>query len=62
VPAQTPSTRPVGAHVPGAGGLAARGLGYADAVGAEAIQISAWPTENRDHESPDPDAARLCIR
>jgi deoxyribonuclease IV len=31
--------RPVGAHVPSAGGIAAGGLRYAAAVGAEAIQV-----------------------
>ncbi|SEF62052.1 Endonuclease IV [Actinacidiphila yanglinensis] len=30
---------PVGAHVPVAGGLAAKGLGYAERLGAEAVQV-----------------------
>ncbi|WP_329374375.1 deoxyribonuclease IV [Streptomyces sp. NBC_00669] len=30
---------PVGAHVPVAGGLAAKGLGYAEQLGAEAVQV-----------------------
>jgi deoxyribonuclease IV len=38
VPAHLP-TRPIGAHVPVAGGLAAGGLRYAAAIGAEAIQV-----------------------
>jgi deoxyribonuclease IV len=38
VPAQTPS-RPIGAHVPVTGGLAAGGLRYAAEIGAEAIQV-----------------------
>jgi deoxyribonuclease IV len=38
VPAHLPQ-RPIGAHVPVAGGLAAGGLRYAEAVGAEAIQV-----------------------
>jgi deoxyribonuclease-4 len=38
VPAQTPS-RPIGAHVPVAGGLAAGGLRYAAEIGAETIQV-----------------------
>lgn len=38
MPARIPA-RPVGAHVPVAGGLAAGGLRYAAAIGAEAIQV-----------------------
>jgi len=38
VPAQTPS-RPIGAHVPVTGGLAAGGLRYAAETGAETIQV-----------------------
>jgi deoxyribonuclease IV len=38
VPAQTPS-RPIGAHVPVTGGLAAGGLRYAAEIGAETIQV-----------------------
>ena len=38
MPAQTPS-RPIGAHVPVTGGLAAGGLRYAAETGAEAIQV-----------------------
>lgn len=30
---------PVGAHVPAAGGLAAKGLAYAERIGAEAVQV-----------------------
>src|SRR4051812_3880276 len=30
---------PIGAHVPVAGGLATGGLGYAERIGAEAIQV-----------------------
>ena len=39
MPARTPS--PIGAHLQTAGGLVARGLGYADQVGAEAVQVFA---------------------
>ena len=38
VPAQIPS-RPVGAHAPVTGGLAAGGLRYAAETGAETIQV-----------------------
>ena len=38
VPAQTPR-RPIGAHVPVTGGLAAGGLRYAAETGAEAVQV-----------------------
>ena len=37
MPPRRPS--PVGVHVPVAGGLASAGLGYADAVGAETVQV-----------------------
>ncbi|WP_369205420.1 deoxyribonuclease IV [Streptomyces sp. PU-14G] len=37
---ETQATRnPVGSHVPVAGGLAATGISYADAIGAEALQV-----------------------
>jgi len=62
----TPQRAPVGAHVPAAGGLAARGLAYAAAVGAEAIQVftsspRAWAMTPGD---PGQDAAlrRHCER
>lgn len=38
MPARRPPC-PIGAHVPVRGGLAAGGLGYADEVGAEAVQV-----------------------
>lgn len=38
MPGQTPS-RPIGAHVPVTGGLAAGALRYAAETGAEAIQV-----------------------
>lgn len=34
-----PPRNPVGSHVPVAGGLAAKGLAYADSIGAEAVQV-----------------------
>jgi deoxyribonuclease-4 len=36
---QRPPRRPVGSHVPVAGGLAAKGLAYAARIGAEAVQV-----------------------
>ncbi len=35
----SPPSSPVGAHVPVSGGLARRGLPYADAIGAEVVQV-----------------------
>lgn len=52
-----PEHRPIGAHAPASGGLATRGLSYAAAVGAEAIQVfvtnpRAWsPAAGNDDET-----------
>jgi deoxyribonuclease-4 len=50
---------PIGAHVPVAGGLVTGALGYADAIGAETVQVfvtnpRGWATPEGD---PDADAA-----
>jgi len=52
---------PVGAHVPVAGGMATKGLAYADTIGAETIQVftsnpRGWATKEGD---PRQDA-RMC--
>ena len=54
-----PRRNPVGSHVPVAGGLAARGLSYARAIGAETVQVfvanpRGWATPEGD---PRQDAA-----
>jgi deoxyribonuclease-4 len=57
---------PVGAHVPVAGGLATKGLGYAERIGAEAVQVfvanpRGWATGPGDPAQDEEFRARCAL-